>query len=63
MESNPALLVKFNKSQTVRHTKTDAIDFTSIARWLMTVKYKPYPIGFYHTYSLKSPQNQLLEFI
>lgn len=54
MEFNPVLLAKFSKSQTLRHTKTDAIDCTSIARWLMTVEYKPHPIGFYHTYSLKS---------
>ena len=54
MEFNPVLLAKFNKSQTLRRTKTDAIDCVSIARWLMTVDYKPYPIGFYHTYSLKS---------
>ena len=54
MEFNPVLLAKFNKSQTLRRTKTDAIDCASIARWLMTVEYKPYPIGFYHTYSLKS---------
>lgn len=54
MEFNPVLLSKFNKSQSLRHTKTDAIDCASIARWLMTVEYKPHPIGFYHTYSLKS---------
>ena len=54
MEFNPVLLAKFNKSQTLRRTKTDAIDCASIARWLMTVDYKPYPVGFYHTYSLKS---------
>lgn len=54
MEFNPVLLAKFNKSQTLRRTKTDAIDCASIARWLMTVEYKPHPIGFYHTYSLKS---------
>jgi transposase len=54
MEFNPVLLAKFSKSQTLRRTKTDAIDCTSIARWLMTVEYKPHPIGFYHTYSLKS---------
>lgn len=54
MEFNPVLLAKFNKSQTLRRTKTDAIDSISIARWLMTVEYKPHPIGFYHTYSLKS---------
>jgi transposase len=54
MEFNPVLLAKFNSSQTLRRTKTDAIDCTSIARWLMTVDYKPHPVGFYHTYSLKS---------
>lgn len=54
MEFNPLLLTKFNKSQTLRRTKTDAIDSISIARWLMTVDYKPYPVGFYHIYSLKS---------
>jgi len=54
MEFNPVLLSKFNHSQTLRRTKTDAIDCSSIARWLMTVEYKPYPSGFYHMYSLKS---------
>ena len=54
MEFNPVLLSKFTKSQSLRRTKTDAIDCASIARWLMTVDYKPYPTGFYHTYSLKS---------
>ena len=54
MEFNPVLLSKFNKSQTLRRTKTDAIDCFAIARWLMTVDYKPHPVGFYHSYSLKS---------
>src|SRR5665647_1558945 len=54
MEFNAVLLSKFNHSQTLRKTKTDAIDCASIARWLMTVEYKPYPNGFYHMYSLKS---------
>lgn len=54
MECNPVLIAKFNKSQSLRRTKTDAIDCFSIARWLMTVEYKPHPVGFYHTYSLKS---------
>ena len=54
MEFNPVLISKFTKSQTLRRTKTDAIDCASIARWLMTVEYKPYPSGFYHIYSLKS---------
>jgi transposase len=54
MEFNPVLLSKFTKSQSLRRTKTDAIDSASIARWLMTVDYKPSPTGFYHIYSLKS---------
>ena len=54
MESNPALISKFIHSKTLRNTKNDAIDSRSIAQWLMTVEYKPYPKGFYHIYSLKS---------
>lgn len=54
MESNPALINKFIHAQTLRRTKSDPIDSRSIAHWLMTVEYKPYPTGFYHIYSLKS---------
>jgi len=54
MEVNPSLLSKFLKSQTLRKTKTDAIDSRSIAHWLMSVEYKPHPKEFYHMYSLKS---------
>ena len=54
MESNPALISKFIHAQTLRRTKNDALDSHSIARFLMSVDYKPYPVGFYHTYSLKS---------
>lgn len=32
IEFNPVLLTKFNKSQTLRQTKTDAIDCAFIAR-------------------------------
>lgn len=54
MEINPVLLSKFLKAQTLRKTKTDAIDSRSIAHWLMSVEYKPHPREFYHMYSLKS---------
>lgn len=54
MESNPALISKYIHSQTLRKTKNDSIDSRSIAHWLATVEYKPYPRGFYHIYSLKS---------
>jgi len=54
MEVNPALLSKFIKGQTLRKTKTDAIDSRSITYWLMSADYKPHPTEFYHMYSLKS---------
>jgi transposase len=54
MEFNPVLLSRFLKGQTLRKTKSDTIDALAIAKWLMTVEYKPHPSGFYHMYSLKS---------
>ena len=54
MEVNPVLISEFKKSTSLRRTKTDRIDCESIARWLMTVEYKPHSKGFYHAYSLKS---------
>ncbi len=54
MEFQPALISQYAKALTLRKTKTDAIDSRTIARWLMTVEYKPYPLSFYHNYSLKS---------
>ena len=54
MEINPVLIKEYKKSTTLRRTKTDSVDCESIARWLMTVEYKPHSKGFYHAYSLKS---------
>ena len=54
MEFNPLLINRFVKSKTLRKTKTDAIDCEMIARYLMTVEYRPYPPSFYHTEKLKS---------
>ncbi len=54
MEVNPVLISKYKESTTLRRTKTDRVDCESIARWLMTVEYKPHSRGFYHSYSLKS---------
>lgn len=54
MAVNPVLISEYKKSKTLRRTKTDAVDCESIARWLMTVEYKPHSKGFYHAYSLKS---------
>ena len=54
MEINPVLIKEYKKSTTLRRTKTGSVDCESIARWLMTVEYKPHSKGFYHAYSLKS---------
>lgn len=54
MEVNPVLIAEHKKSTTLRRTKTDSVDCEAIAKWLMTVEYKPHPKGFYHSYSLKS---------
>ena len=43
MEINPVLIKEYKKSTTLRRTKTDSVDCESIARWLMTVEYKPHP--------------------
>ncbi len=54
MEFNPLLISRFIKSKSLRKTKTDAIDCEMIARYLMTVEFKPYPTSFYHIEKLKS---------
>ena len=54
MEINPLLISKFVRSKSLRKTKTDSLDAQSIAQYLMTVEYKPYPPSFYHIEQLKS---------
>lgn len=54
MEFNPLLVSRFVRSKSLRNTKTDSIDALSIARYVMTVEYKPYPPSFYHLDKLKS---------
>ena len=54
MEINPLLISKFVRSKSLRKTKTDTLDAQSIAQYLMTVEYKPYPPSFYHMDQLKS---------
>lgn len=48
MEFNPLMIKKFVSCKTLRRTKTDSLDSMSIAQYLMTVDYKPYPKSFYH---------------
>ena len=43
MEFNLLLINRFVRSKSLRKTKTDSIDALMIARYLMTVEYKPYP--------------------
>ena len=54
MEFNPLLINRFVKSKSLRKTKSDSIDCMMIARYLMTVEYKPYPSLLYHAEKLKS---------
>lgn len=54
MEFNPLLLSRFVRGKSLRNTKTDTLDAQSIAQYLMTVEYKPYPPSFYHMDQLKS---------
>ena len=54
MELHPLLVNKFISTLTLRRTKTDKKDAMTIARYLMTVDYKPYVNKFYHINNLKS---------
>ncbi|MFA5766236.1 MAG: IS110 family transposase, partial [Bacilli bacterium] len=54
VEFNPLLVHKFVTTQTLRRTKTDKKDSFMIAKYLMTVDYKPYTNTFYHISNLKS---------
>lgn len=54
MEINPILIARFNKTRTLRRTKTDKIDAKLIASYLSTVDYKAYPLKSYHLRNLKS---------
>ena len=54
MEFNPLLISRFVHGKSLRKTKTDSLDAQSIAQYLMTVEYKPYPPSFYHMNQLKS---------
>ena len=54
VEFNPLLVHKFSSTQTLRRSKTDKKDAQLIAKYLMTVDYKPYVNSFYHINNLKS---------
>ena len=54
VEFNPLLVHKFSSTQTLRRTKTDKKDASMIAKYLMTIDYKPYVNSFYHINNLKS---------
>ena len=54
MEFNPLLIARFVRGKSLRKTKSDTLDAQSIAQYLMTVEYKPYPPSFYHIEQLKS---------
>lgn len=51
---NPLLVHNFIRNTTLRKTKTDKKDAKQIAKYLMTVDYKPIANKLYHTINLKS---------
>lgn len=54
MQFNPILIKRFSRATTLRKTKTDKADARTIAMYLMSVDYKPYPPQSYHIKTLKS---------
>ena len=54
MEFNPLLVKEFNKSLSLRRTKTDKVDAAIITQKLMSVPYKPNPTKYYHKLGIKS---------
>lgn len=54
MEINPLLLKEFSKSLSLRRTKTDKKDASTIALYLSSHQYVPYPNKAYHMECLKS---------
>ena len=62
MEINPLLISRFVRSKSLRKTKTDSIDALSIAQYLATADYKPYPSSSYHARGSHCPQQPSLSF-
>lgn len=54
MELNPVLVQKFILSHSLRRTKTDKTDAASIASYLASAEFNPYPKKVYKMFSLKS---------
>ena len=54
MKINPLIIKQFLKTRSLRRTKTDKADSLTIAKYLMSVPYKPNSLLLYHIYSLKS---------
>ena len=47
VEFNPLLVHKFASTSSLRRTKTDKKDAKTLAKYLMTIDYKPYVNSFY----------------
>ena len=54
MEFNPLLVKEFNKSLSLRRTKTDKVDAVVITQKLMSVPFKPNSTKYYHKLGIKS---------
>jgi transposase len=54
MKLNPLVVHQFLKARSLRRTKTDKADSSTIASYLMSTEYKPNSGLLYHNYTLKS---------
>ncbi|MDD2418184.1 MAG: IS110 family transposase [Oscillospiraceae bacterium] len=53
MEINPLLIKEYIRGRTLRRTKTDKLDASAIARYILAVGYRPHRTSFYQTFALK----------
>jgi transposase len=54
MKMNPLVIHQFLKARSLRRTKTDKADSLTIAKYLMSISYKPNSNLLYNIYTLKS---------
>ena len=53
MEINPLLIKEYIRGRTLRRTKTDKLDASAIAGYILAVGYQPHRTSFYQTFALK----------
>ena len=61
MEFNLALVKLFITSHSLRKTKTAKADACCLAKYLLSLDYKPHPKQYYHKYSLCQTRDKLVK--